>query len=88
MCFHNGFVGTQVDFFVLDAAPQALDKHIVQSPAFAVHAALYIIVLKYANKDHSGELSTLIGIEYLRGTITINRFFRGIHTKIAVHRVG
>ena len=59
-CFHNEFVGMQVDFFVVDATPQALDKYIAHPAAFAVHADLYIIVLKCTSKGRSGELSTLM----------------------------
>jgi hypothetical protein len=34
----DGFVGSQIDLLVFDAAPQPFDEHIISPGPFAVHA--------------------------------------------------
>jgi hypothetical protein len=61
--------GPQIDGFIFDAASEALDKHIVQPAALAVHADLDPCGFQNACEGLVGELGALVGVEDLRGAI-------------------
>jgi len=65
--------------FIFDAAPKPLNENIVYPATLAVHANFYPRRLQYARKRLTGELGTLICVEYLWRTITADSF---LHTKV------
>ena len=55
--FADAVVGFQVDLLVFDAAPQALDEHVVAPGAFAVHADRDAVIQQHAGVGDAGELA-------------------------------
>src|SRR2546430_16561582 len=53
----------QVDPFVLDGPPQALDKDVVVAAPASIHADLDPVIPQHCGERVAGELSTLIGIK-------------------------
>lgn len=75
-------VGPQVDFFVLDAAPYALDEYVVALSAFAVHRQLNTSAQYRLGECACRELASLIGVHDVRVPIAGKRFFQrldGMH---------
>ncbi len=66
----DAVVGSQVDLLVLDAAPQALDEHVVAPCALAVHADRNAVAGEGAGECRTGELRTLVRVEYVRLAVT------------------
>jgi hypothetical protein len=58
-------VGVQVNLFVLDAAPQPLDEHVIDPAGLAVRADRDAGVLQNLDPFIAGELRALVGIEDL-----------------------
>src|SRR5665213_3181433 len=67
---HRG-VGLDVYVLVLQAAPQLLDKDVVQVTAFAVHTNADTPGRQHAGERLAGELRALIGVENIRRTVSI-----------------
>ena len=67
-------IAIEVDFFILEAAPQTLDKDVVHEPAPAVHANGYFRLEKPASEQVAGKLAPLVGVEDLRLTFCQGRF--------------
>jgi hypothetical protein len=55
-----------MDLLVLDAAPQALDKHVVPPSRFAVHADRNSVAGEHAGEGPTGELRALVRVEDVR----------------------
>ena len=83
-----GFIGSQVDPFVLQGTSEPLNEDIVPEAASAVHADPHLPLLQHSGERLAGELPTLVAIEYPRSAISAQRFLEGIHTKSAVKCVG
>src|SRR5690348_18327136 len=62
-------ISMKVDLFVFETAPQPLDKDVLHTPAFAVHADRDAMPLLDAGKVVTGELAALVGIEDFRPAI-------------------
>jgi len=69
----DGLVWVQIDLFVFDGAPQALDEHVVAPAALAVHADLDMLRAQHIEERRAGKLRALIGVEYLRRAEAIER---------------
>ena len=63
-------VGLQINFFVFDRSPQALDEHIITPRSFAIHADGDAGPEKNSGEAGTGELAALIRIENVRLTDT------------------
>ncbi len=61
---HRG-VAVERHILILDVTPQAFDKNIVKSRASAIHADGDVFALKHLRKGQTGELSTLVAVEYV-----------------------
>ena len=81
------FVRIEIDVFVLHAAPPPLYHHIVNPPAFTVHADVNIMSLENAGKRLRCELGPLVRIEALGGAISPQRLFQRLHTERTLQRV-
>jgi len=62
----DGFVDSQIDLLVFDAAPKPFDEHIVPPGPFAIHADGDAVVDKQAGEGRAGELRALVGVEDFR----------------------
>src|SRR5258707_10460369 len=60
----DGFVGSQIDLLVFDAAPQPLDEHVVPPCSFAIHADRDAVAGERAGEGGAGELRALVGNRY------------------------
>ncbi len=64
--FADAVVGFQVDLLVFDAAPQALDEHVVAPGAFAVHADRDAVIQQHAGEGDAGELALLDALVFVK----------------------
>ena len=62
----NRRVLVNVNLLVFDAAPETLNKNVVEGPAPTVHADSDVLVLQYFNECRAGKLNALIGVHDLR----------------------
>src|SRR5271169_3638784 len=65
----DAIVGPQVDLLVFDRTPQPLDKHIVAPGAATIHADRDPVLQQKPGESRAGELTALVGVEYLRPTV-------------------
>ena len=75
-------VGSQINLFVLDAAPHALDEHVVAPGAFAVHRQPNASAQHRLGEGSRRELAALIGVHDAGVPIAGERFFQrfnGMH---------
>jgi MFS family permease len=82
----DGFVGSQIDLLVFDAAPQPFDEHIVAPGSFAVHADGDAVVGKQAGEGRAGELRALVGVEYFRPAVASQGIFQSLDAEGRLHR--
>jgi hypothetical protein len=75
-----------MDLLVLQAAPQPLDKDVVQPAPAAVHADPHSGGFQLVGKCRAGELRTLVGVENL-GSPFAQRVFECVEAERGVHRV-
>src|ERR1035437_2464127 len=73
----DGFVGSQIDLLVFDAAPQPFDEHIVPPSPFAVHADGDAVPGEHAGEGRAGKLRALVGVEDLRLAV----YRHGLHRR-------
>ena len=69
---HN-IIGVQIDFLVLERAPETLDENVVCESAFTVHTDLYFPLKQHAGEVIGRKLRALIRIENLGATIACQR---------------
>src|ERR1039458_970749 len=82
----DGGVRVEVDFFVLDGAPESFDEDVVAPAALPVHADRNALVLEQAGEGGAGKLRALIGVEDLRTPVLRDRLFHGVDTEVGVER--
>jgi hypothetical protein len=75
-------VGAQIHFLVLDRFPQPFHEHVVAPAALAVHADGDAIVLEQLREFETGELAALIGIEYLRRAVALDRLLYRLDAEV------
>lgn len=76
----NILVGFQIDFFILDAAPQSFDKDIIHPPPFPVHADGNVVKFQDTGKILGSKLYPLVSVENLRGAIEVDSFLKSLYT--------
>src|SRR5258708_15913377 len=84
-CLADGFVGSQIDLLVFDAAPQSFDEHIVPPSALAVHADRDAVAGEDAGEGRPGELAALVGVEDLRLAVTGHRILQRLDAERRLH---
>src|SRR5882724_9398345 len=75
-------VPVQIDLFVLDTAPEPLDKHVVDPAAFAVHADGNTGVIEHLDPIVTGELRSLVSVEDIRRTEPGQSFLQRFDAKV------
>src|SRR5260370_1560109 len=80
------FVGPQIHLLVFDAAPQALDEHIVPPSPFTVHADRNAVGGEHAGEGRASELRALVGIEDVRLAVTSQTILQRLNAELHLHR--
>jgi len=83
-----GFIGVDVDAFVLQGSPQALDEDVVHPAASSVHADFYSGIPQYGRKSGAGKLASLIRVENLWTAEAGQSLFQRLDAEIHLHGVG
>lgn len=83
--FGNRCVGADKNLFVFEAAPQALDKDVVQEPPLAIHTHPNALCFQLFDKSRCCELDTLVRVEDFGFAIKLYGFFQGFNTKVCFH---
>ena len=65
-CLGDTFVVVQIDLFVFDAAPEPLDKDVVQRSTASIHTDGDFALFENIGESAARELNTLIRIEDFR----------------------
>jgi hypothetical protein len=81
-------VGLEINLFVFQSSPEALNKDIIQPSALAVHADFDAVIFQYIGKIFTGKLSALVAIEYISCAVVCQRFFQRFNTMRGIQRVG
>ncbi len=85
--FRNRLMSVEVNMFILDGPPQALDENVVKGPASTIHADADACLLQAGREIQRGELRALITVEYLWSALS-QRCFQRLQTKEPFHGVG
>lgn len=64
--FSRAVVVMQVNFFILDRAPQAFSKNVVHGPTPAIHADLNFDIQKFLDILRAGKVAALVAIPDFR----------------------
>src|SRR5690606_2868278 len=82
----------QVKVIMLEGAPEALDEHVVDRPALAVHADLHAFghttLAEHGRVGSAGELAPLVAVDDLRRAGRRNRLLEHVHHPLGIHAVG
>lgn len=63
---HSSVWRAEIDIFIFERPPKALNVNIVKCSSFSIHWYLYLAIQQRLNKRGTGELTTLICIKYFR----------------------
>jgi len=101
LCVCASFKGVQIDAFILQRPPEALNHSIVDPAAFSVHADLDLRISQNLDPISTCELAVplpgsglpsnherVVGVEYLRRAVLGQRLFQGLDAEFHIHRVG
>lgn len=77
-----------VDAFVFQGSPQALDEDVVHPAAASVHTDTHLGVLQYLGETGAGKLTALVGVENLRRTKPGQGVLQCLDAEIGFHGVG
>src|SRR5260370_9044208 len=80
------FVGPQIHLLVFDAAPQALDEHIVPPSPFTVHADRNAVGGGHSGAGPARELRALVPIEHVRLAVTSQSILQRLNAERRLHR--
>ena len=83
-----GFPSVQIDAFILEGPPQALDKDVVHATALAVHRDLGAEPLQPVGPGEGGELAALIRIHDLGRPELVDRLVQRLEAEVGLQRVG
>jgi len=81
---HRG-VAVERHILILDVTPQTFDKNVVKSPAPAIHADGDVFALEHSRKGQTGELSTLVAVEYVRLAVGAQSLLQTVYTEAGIH---
>ncbi|MBC7404951.1 MAG: hypothetical protein H7252_04615 [Cytophaga sp.] len=77
----------QMNFIVFQAAPKPLGKNIILCAAKSIGADFDAFLEQYTVENVAGNLGTLVGVEYLRSSVTLNRLFQTVNAEAITHYV-
>jgi hypothetical protein len=74
-------VGVQVDFLILEGAPEPLDEDVVPPAPETIHADLDAVIEEQTRERGTGELRALVGVEDLRSAVARDGLLDGAMQK-------
>jgi len=77
----------QVNALVLQGAPEPFDHHVIHPAPLAVHGDANPSILEDGDESVAGELASLIGVENLGCTVTLQRLFQGGNAKFGIQGI-
>jgi hypothetical protein len=80
-------VTVQINVFMLDAAPQPLDKNIIEYTSAPIHADRDAFALEHAREGVARESRSLVAVEYFRLAVHVQCVFQAVHTERRFHAV-
>ena len=83
-----GLPGVQVDAFILERPPQALDEDVVKVAGFAVHRYLCLGPFQPVGPVEGGELRSLIRVHDLGRAELVDRLVQRLDAELGLERVG
>jgi len=84
--FGHAGIGPQINLFVFDGPPQALDEDIVPPRTLAVHADLDLAGGQHLDEVGGCELAALIRVEDFGLAVLRQRFLHSFYAKISLQR--
>ena len=84
----DSLIGMEIDVLIFETPPQPLDKDIVPPPPGSIHADLNSMSLQKPSEFLAGELTAVIRVEDLWGTIAGDGLPHHFHTEIRGQRIG
>ena len=87
-CLRPGFPGVQIDAFILQGPPQALDEDVVDAAPFAVHRDPGANPFQPVSPDEGRELAALIRVHDLGRAELMDRLVQSLHAEVGFQRVG
>ena len=84
----SGFPGMQIDAFIFQRPPEALDEDVVQVSGFAIHRDFGLGPLQPVGPVEGCELGALIGVHDLGRAKAMDRLVQGFEAKVGLQRVG
>src|SRR5208337_2497414 len=84
----SSFVRLKIDSFVFQGTPESFDENVVLEAPLAVHADPDVPGLEDRGELLTGKLATLVGVEYLRGSVFEQSFFQCLDTESGIQGVG
>ncbi len=83
----SGLIGFQIHLLVFYRPPEPLNDHVIALTVLAIHANLYVVRFQEIGELQAGELTALIGVHDLWGTVFLNGFVHSLDTEVSVHGV-
>jgi hypothetical protein len=85
--FQYVHIRTEIDILLFDASPEPFDEDIVQIAPTSIHADLNSVRFQYTCEPRTGEMTALVGVEYI-GRTRSESFFQALQTEVHFQRVG
>ena len=82
-----GFPSVQIDAFILQGAPEALDEDVVDAAPFAVHRDPGANPFQSVGPDEGRELAALVGVHDLGRAELVDRLVQRLDAKVGFQRV-
>src|SRR6266542_2886660 len=81
----DAVVGLQIHLLVFDAAPEALEEHVVAPRAPAVHADRNLVLDQDVGEGVTRELAALVRVEDFRSAMTSQRLLFRLNAECRLH---
>lgn len=88
LALRSGFPGVEVDAFVFQGPPEALDEDIVQASAFAVHGDPGAAPFQAVGPGEAGELAALVGVHDLGRPEFVDRLSQRFDAELERSEIG
>ena len=82
--FQAVFECVQVEIMILHGPPKAFNEDVVQESTSAIHTDFDAVGFQNICESLACELTTLIGIEYIRAAVLCDRLLKGRYAEIRV----
>jgi hypothetical protein len=76
-------IGFEIALLMSQAAPEALDKHIVHPASLAIHVDFDVMVFEYIREILAGKLTTLVTVKDILCAVGCQGFFQCLNISAA-----